>query len=281
MSLTELVQKPDVKAQFLKYFRPPVMERVPADKIKAKPITKNYSLVGTAFDYLLRFYVERLNPHAQTEQWVAKTAFNVMGVLCLPVQEIAKAEKIIELAQMSHDNYLKTGKITERLLSDVLKLAQLDVVWRAGVLPRDFGVVDPGDICDLKNLLAIVPKEQFISYKNCKLNTNFGDISRFVGGADIDIFIDNTLIDIKTVKDCKFTVDFFVQLMGYYVLNLLCYGNDPNNSIDSLSIYFSRYGHFFKFSVTDTFIYDNIEPFLNWFIKRVEKQYGVKLYLNI
>jgi len=37
--------------------------------ILAPPLTDCYGLLGTAFDYLLRFYVEKLNPGAKLD-WV-------------------------------------------------------------------------------------------------------------------------------------------------------------------------------------------------------------------
>ena len=47
--------------------------------IKAPPMTKHYSLVGTAFDYLLRFYLEKENPNCVTEPWVAESAVPLLN----------------------------------------------------------------------------------------------------------------------------------------------------------------------------------------------------------
>ena len=38
----------------------------------APPLTKNYQLVGIAFDYLLRFYLERINVGSKTSEWAAE-----------------------------------------------------------------------------------------------------------------------------------------------------------------------------------------------------------------
>jgi hypothetical protein len=47
-------------------------------EIKAPPLTENWSVVGTAFDYLLRFYVEHHNEISSTWRlrWVADRSFN-------------------------------------------------------------------------------------------------------------------------------------------------------------------------------------------------------------
>lgn len=46
-------------------------QRIP---IKTKPRSKNYPLVGAAFDYLLRFELQRRAPHAILSPWVAQDA---------------------------------------------------------------------------------------------------------------------------------------------------------------------------------------------------------------
>lgn len=48
--------------------------------IKVKPRSKRYSLVGTAFDYLLRFELQRRAPHAISRPWIAKAAANRLPV---------------------------------------------------------------------------------------------------------------------------------------------------------------------------------------------------------
>ena len=74
MSLTSFLRNKDVQERFRQEFRKP---KFTAKKdLLAPPLTKHYSLVGTAFDYLLRFYVERLNPNAITKKWVAEFAIS-------------------------------------------------------------------------------------------------------------------------------------------------------------------------------------------------------------
>lgn len=46
--------------------------------ILAPPLSSNYQLVGIAFDYLLRFHLERINPGSKTSVWAAEE-----GVLLL------------------------------------------------------------------------------------------------------------------------------------------------------------------------------------------------------
>lgn len=49
--------------------------------ILALPLTSNYQLVGTAFDYLLRFYLERLNVGSKTSLWAAEEGVLILDAL--------------------------------------------------------------------------------------------------------------------------------------------------------------------------------------------------------
>lgn len=260
--------------------------------LKAPPITKHYSLVGTAFDYLLRFYLEKKNPNCVTKSWVAEhtaillRAANKMehnqelvdgvyewvasdrylspeemkysfhAALLEGTPDLAgaskKADHFLEEARNFHEEYLHTGVLSDGLVRSSILLAQMDVVFRAGRLPSDFGHVDAGDIEDLENLISLVEpaifadtasSSSFTDTNTWYLNPTFGDASVLVSGADADLILGDTLIDIKTVKTLRFTQDMYNQLIGYYVLSKLGQvGDKPNVPISRLGIYFSRYG---------------------------------------
>src|SRR5262245_47234060 len=72
MSLTSFLDLPDVKAR-VKPFRPKLPRKITVP-LKVEPRSNRYMLVGTAFDYLLRFELQRLASHAVSERWVAEYA---------------------------------------------------------------------------------------------------------------------------------------------------------------------------------------------------------------
>ena len=76
----------------------------------------------------------------------------------------------------------------------------------------------------------------------CILNPIFGRASGLVGGADCDLVIDDTLIDIKTTKYLALKREYFNQLIGYYVLSKIdqIQGAPRGYAIRRLGIYFSR-----------------------------------------
>jgi len=105
---------------------------------------------------------------------------------------------IVETAKRQHRAYLKSKreeKPGEELIRAAIDLAQLDLVYRIGRL--ELNPIDGARVQDVTNMLALVHADDFTAKRTCVLNPTFGSASELVGGADGDMFIDGTLIDIK------------------------------------------------------------------------------------
>lgn len=274
MSLTTFLANKDIKERLSQEF--PKAKFNLKKKILASPITKHYSLVGTAFDYLMRFYLKHINPCAVESSWVAE--------LVVPKVEdnkrlLKKVVNIISEAKTTYSRYLKSGRMDDELIRSAILLAQLDPIFRADIIDENIGIIDDGDTTDLENLISIVRPEFFKAKKLCILNPTFGIASQLVGGADADILIDNTLIDIKTTKDLKLDRKYFNQIIGYYILFKIGGINDvsPKPEIETLGIYYSRYGELYTISVKDVIDDGRLPAFIRWFEKRAADEQSVIL----
>ena len=127
-----------------------------------------------------------------------------------------KLKPIIDMTKIPYLDYIKTGNLSESLFASTIVLAKLDMIYRIGKLEPNIMDYQNEDILDLQNLLSIVNDSLFKSKNFCTLNPIFGSASLLVGGADADMIIDDTLIDIKTTKNLKFGRDHYNQLIGYY-----------------------------------------------------------------
>jgi len=204
-------------------------------KIINDPLTTNYNLVGTAFDYLLRFLIKAHNPQAITTPWRIEQSLDLLNG-----KEKKIAKSILTTAKKRYDLFLHDKEINDELIISTLLLAKIDGAVFGNSFDEIDLNVDPADIEDMRNLITGVPKSLYIKKESCFLNPTFGLASNLVGGADADLFIDNTLIDIKTTKDPKFTRLFFNQIMGYVILHELglLYSNnlkkiDPSGIVEA------------------------------------------------
>lgn len=293
MSLTSFLNIPQVKEKFAKtfVFKSPKL----TGQIRAPPQTDHYTLMGTAFDYLLRFHIERLNPHSIKKKWIAELAvestkeekfeWNTLQkyIDCKTPRKESEptiSEKISNGFIESKNEYLKfikDGGASDKLLESCIFLAKLDPIIRAGVFqfnPRILDVVDDGDIYDLRKLISIVDFSLFKSKNLSILNPTFGKASSLIGGADADLIIDDKLIDIKTTKNLIITRSHINQIIGYYLLTKIGgIEGEENQRINKIGLYFSRYGKLYEIPVS--FIEENPElpEFMKWFENKARKTF--------
>jgi hypothetical protein len=242
----------------------------------APPITKRYTTVGTAFDYLLRFVIQRLNPRAIAKRhWVADNAIRLLILVAHDESLFDKGQRIVFGARKNLKEYLKTGQMSDALIESALLLATLDPIFRAGVGHEMIGNVDKGDIQDLKALLSVVDERMFAAKNLCLMNPTFGAASVLVGGADADLVIDDTIIDIKTTKKLALDQTNLDQVLGYYVLHHI--GGvgelDPKPNIAKVAIFFSRYGYLHVMQLSDLVNPTTFPDFVQWFQRRAAEAF--------
>lgn len=295
MSLTSIFSTDSaVKAKLSELFPKPKWKM--NKELAAPPLTKNYSLIGTAFDYLLRFHVHHFNRSkiSHLEKWVANTSHKKLldyieskalltthlgaGMNGEKAYEVTELKKLLkdqfEKTKLQHQKFIESGKISKSLAKQALFLAKMDNYFRSGVIdPRLEGNLEE-DIEDLLNLCSLIDRNQFTASTKCFLNPTFGEGSILVGGADADIVLDGLLIDIKTTKSHTFERDYFNQLIGYYTIAEIGgvgHKTEPN-FIDKLGIYFSRHGVLWSISVDEIAEKAAFEEFKNWLIEHLKKE---------
>lgn len=273
MSLSSFLEIPDVKAKFKAEFPKPNfgIKR----ELLAAPIKTGHSrLIGTAADYLLRFYVKYLNPQAEEDDggWVAERALRVLerrGENHL--YELGNV--VVAEARRNYQNFLETGKFSDELLRSSLLLAKIDpITRRSDYVVENLEFIDKEDIADLWNLINIVDPSLFKTQGRVLLNPDFGPASLVVKGADTDLILDDCLIDFKTTIKLTFERKAFDQLLGYYTLSVIERRFEPDIlPINRLGIYFARYAYLYEFPVEQVINPQTFPQFLKWFEKRAEE----------
>lgn len=271
MSLTSFLNYKDVREKFKQEFPMPKFNL--SGDLLAAPKTKHYILVGIAFDYLMRFYLKRINRNAITQVWVAEVAC-AYAIKSINDDKILK--KIINILKDSkkiYSEYLKTGEMNDEVIKTCLLLAPLDLFRRGLFIDPYIGTTNLRDIEDLKDLIKLVNPKEFKSRKICMLNPTFGKASTLVGGADMDLLLDNALIDIKTTKFLKLKRDYLNQLIGYYILFLIGGIDDapPKAKVEFIGVYYSRHGLLYKIPIREVVGKCELQKFILWFKKRAKQ----------
>ncbi len=247
-------------------------------ELRAPPRTRNYWAVGQAFDYLLRFHLGRLHPQAKEKAWVAESLLQE-GMLSRKDQRLAAT--VVARARAAARDYLAHGQVTDQLLTAAMQVARLDAMYRAAVWDPGIGQEDDAeDLQDLRALLAVAEGEPLFQTKHkvVALNPVFGVsgwkvqgvrlpegyTSTLIGGADVDLLLGDTLLEIKTTKEPKVERRTYYQLVAYYALAKLggIGGFRQQPEVRWLAVYFSRYGCVAKWPTPDL-----SDAFWGWFLR--------------
>jgi len=287
-----MLRIPDVHEKFKTTFPKPEFQ-IKKDII-APPLTNNYSIVGQAFDYFLRFHLKQKFPEHTIggEPWVAELGLEMMRERNLDPLLFKEAELILDSAKKAYTDFLTIGNNSLELAKYCILLAKIDLFFRVGggAAPhtiQELYNVNEKDIQDLIELISVVPFHQLKPKFGIMLNPTFGFGSNVVGGADVDLIIDNTIIEIKTTKNLKLVPNDWYQVVGYYVLykidlynaisskRRIPYPGVPNTLIDSVGIYFSRHGYLFVIKI-DSIEQKVLTDFMNWLMDKGNELYDWK-----
>jgi hypothetical protein len=280
MSLTQILDLPDVAAEFSKYVRVPSQSSCSPELI-APPIGhSSYALVGTAFDYCMRFCIAASNSGLVVDQsWIAEIALELIEEEKDSLPEGLSFEQVVKgvaRARQLYGEFLASRIFTRPLARAALFLAALDRAYRTGpetVEVRYLRGPLQAETDDCLRLVRIINREMIVAKERASLNPSFGEASSLVGGADADLVIDDTLVDIKTTKYFQITPAMVHQLVGYRILLAAC---EPHGStaqgaprITHAAIYFSRHAKLERLRYIDLIDRQDFLRLSEWFINYV------------
>jgi hypothetical protein len=293
MSLTHLLEMPDVTAR-LKALRPKIPRKI-GTPLQVEPRSNRYTTVGTAFDYLLRFELQRRAPHAVAQRWAAEFAadrlwqktdsgsvvlWDELFTACRLAPEEAgrRVHAVVENARAALDTHLRTKMPKHAELADLaahaIRLAKLDPVIRAfRPLDPDFEVADREDVDDLLAMLAVVPFDSLLRSDVVLLNPHFGESSELVGGADVDLIAGDVLVDFKTTKKGEVAARDLDQLLGYYLLARNQHRVDTGfPEIRQVGLYYCRHGSLWVLDVSTWVTHPEFVQIEEWFFARAREE---------
>lgn len=289
MSLTSILrvkENQELRTKLKEVFPKPVFKK--KLELLALPGSNRYSIIGTAFDYLLRLKLESRYTKKLSRPFVAEKALDMVSfyaerdsnflvhwqwrkVSMIEFDAILKKEFEKCLERM--EEYLVNQKVTNELCQSAIVLAQLDGIRRAGYFDPNFGISWLPEWEDLITLLQLVPEEMESFGPQSFYNPTFGEGSKLVGGADADLILDDVLIEIKVTKKLELRREYFNQLIGYYLLSLIggVNGNKDVKPINRIGVYFARHGYLWQIPLSEIAAQKTFDEFLMWFTEYVNR----------
>lgn len=279
MSLSSFLVRRDVREKFAQQFPAIFENKTHVPKVLRVPRTTTRPCnVGIAFDYLVRFWLERTYPElSEKSVWVAEYTVSPSDPHCLSELFFEQGLEIFAVARAGYTRFLEDGIFRDDLLEAVFKMTYLDGYFRSRCLPSNGEfLVDSNDIEDLKALLAICDVERWKPRSKCQLNPTFGVGSALVGGADADFVIDDRLVELKVVANFNNLRNYKCQLLGYSVLQFLA----EQPQFHQLEIYSARHGETLRWPAPDWSLPQHT-PFLLWFCEEAARCFQNETVLSL
>lgn len=238
--------------------------------------------VGTAFDYLFRAQLARWarEDPAASMVWIATRGLSWLNVSreealivdmdgpvwlgpdCLALAKGPYRDTLVGRIYLGYDAACRTwerfvsGKNVkdDAFIDAVWLLAGLEAAYRATAYPVSAEVVfEPPDAASRNSVRLLWEvlrgrSAMFTGATQRIYNPKFGDASNLVDGADADIVLDDTLIDIKATVRAGYKWTDAAQLASYVVFAAMCGKPWP---IRRAGIYQARYGRLLWFDVAE------------------------------
>ena len=244
MSLTSQIKERTWRAEILLSAVNPPKESVPPRKIHHKG--RDWALIGTAFDYLVRMAICNKNS-LEFEPSIAEIA----------VQKRTVVEEFEQLDFNTFLDFQREKQLAQKyVLSEdkgireyqwayfALKFAKLDPYFRAGYWNAEWNNAPRKEYVDELVELLDLWEEKYTVGEEVDLNPVFGS-SHLWGGADGDIIDDGCMIDWKVVNHPKLgtadSLKHWAQVFAYALMAI----KDGKN-ISHVAIYYARHGMLVK-----------------------------------
>ncbi len=294
MSLTTYVKAPDITSR-IREFRPN-LPRSLGVPIKVPARSKRYTLIGTAFDYFLRFELKRRAPHSIETEWVAEHCVRTTstaergnsmvfgpvsisgdeGSLTLLDSMAEVVPSVIRKARADVADYVSSNFANQAARSSIaahaIRLAKIDAIYRAGYLDPTLADALPEDVEELLALIEVAPFNELIDDTQMILNPTFGSSSRIVGGADCDLIRGGLMVDFMTTIKSEISLQKLDQIFGYYLLARRERSIDKAfPKIDTVGVYFARHGHLLTIDAKEFTNRPGFEELEAWFFENARQ----------
>ena len=256
--------------------------------------------LGMAFEYLVRAQLQRINPNAQTGQWLAEEAIEVaknnlkqLGYIYAevdyfyeglsgrperatsrsknPRKLLAQLDRLVDLTKTLEFNFVKSGLLNRDLVEGYVKLARLHgrfVGQGTFVAPYELDQVDPRAVHEMEAMFDLVDWSKFKAKKRCLLRPQFRS-SFGLGRFEPDLVVDDTIIDLKAIESRWLDRRDIDQLFGYFALaELEGFKGRRKGGINKLALYFSRFADWLVIDLRNDYPEEKIEKYLALHRKR-------------
>ena len=225
--------------------------------------------IGSWFDVLLKWYillsVNLDYSKEEFQQFVEKyheSTYHVRWKLDSPIYEGTEEFLKFPSVYARHSAHERIDDFIEyhesanpanlTLRNGIIYNTKLGMGWKA-----NSHVVTPEMVNDLSNLIRIIDCQDFA------YNETFAYRIHLLG-VTLDFLLDDLLLDVKTTSSATLSLAYYDQLVSYFMRFLLLKNHFfvSDLFIQSIGVYFARYGYLYKVPVEQVIDIQKVESFI-------------------
>ncbi len=293
MGVTEFIGQYDIKKRIKTDFPNPGSS-VEAN-IRVPHKAYNHALLGQAFDYLIRIWLETKcetihDPHKTisnvSTDWLSLVSYSGLSYdgtndfdenQFRKSQQNQKYKKSYERARKKHQHFTKTGLNVNDAIDASLVYSGLDYDVGFDNGPLHANSFEKDIVTELQDLFHVLREQKTLIGGSVIISPVFGRRSFILEGHG-DFIIDDMLVDVKVTENPTFKPRYWRQLLTYYILNhnhreithagIDDYGSDVDHpELSKVGIYFARFG---KLQIID----------MNNYLQPLEKYNKLRAFIN-
>lgn len=298
IGVTEFIARQEVRNRISRDFPNPGSDV--EGELKISHSSYEHSLLGQAFDYLIRIWLEAkcdtVKDPSESKRffgdWTSSLGYSQSRYADgydlddqpdFSDDELEARSKALDRAEKKRNQFVKTGMNANDAIDASLVFSGLD--HNVGL---DDGTIQANSfeddvVTELQNLFNLLREQDTLTGDTVILSPLFGERSYILEG-QADFIVDDMLIDVKTTEDPAFQPAYWRQLLAYYVLNdihreILANDIDTRGSdisypaLSEVGVYFARYGELKTIDVNEYLQpREKYERFRAWFVDRAIEQ---------
>lgn len=290
IGVTEFIARQEVRDKISKEFPNPGTDV--KGELKVSHASYEHSLLGQAFDYLVRIWLEKQcetvkDPYGAKSRggdWTSHIDYSHnQAWYDLPKERRDVINDAQERAAKKREQFVETGMNVNDAIDASLVFSGLErnVGFEEGTIESNS--FEDDIVTELQELFQLLRKQDDLVGKSVIISPTFGE-RWFILEGHADFIVDNTLFDVKTTEDPRFQPAYWRQLLAYYVLNDIhrevianevdTRGNEISYpELTAVGIYFARYGVAKTIDISEYLQPRNkYEEFRAWFVDRAIEQ---------
>ncbi len=260
--------------------------------------------LGAAFEYVVRGQLQRINPRAIPDHWLAEEALDAVsrhlrecGYLDIeseytvegmsgkperfsvpakaPEKLLAQLRKMLHRTKALHAQFIADGVLGTELLENYIKLARWHggyVKWGTFSVPHDWNNADPQAVHELRSMYDLVKWEQFKAKRRCLLRPRF-PLSSQHGQNEPDLVIDDLIVDLKTTASATLQRGDVDQVLRYFAHSEIeGFSRRRKGGITKLQLYYARFGDSVLIDLANDYPREKVEKYLAWYRQKCMPQ---------